>query len=352
MALKYYNQSLKALNSLFSITLASTLATTSLILLVSCSPQSPKLLPRLEVKLEKVTNTDTRISFNPQVDILFVVDDSISMDDKQRNLAANIQLFTSGVTGMSLLDYHIGVITTSLDSWSSGGRSSDGRLVGPPRFVDRNTPNAIMALQNNLQVGTNGSTTEKMFAPVVAALSQPLLTTTNKDFFRPDAHLALIFITDAEDQSEGLEPDAFYQFLLDLKNLDKKKLLVYGVHIPSIDDSCSRSGEDVPVRLERFFRIAGAKTFGLCDLDYGKKLANLGEDLVKRVGRLMYLSRPPVLSSIRVTYGSQIIANDTQHGWTFDPKHNALIFGQEIVWDKNQPQGTQVEVAFVAAEYN
>jgi hypothetical protein len=250
---------------------------------------------------------------------------------------------------MQLLDYHIGVITTTLDSWS-GSKNSGGRLVGNPIFIERATVQGVQQLKKNLLVETNGSGDEKMFDPVVAALTPPMVNQANQGFYRPDAHLAIIVITDTDDQSDVQDPDSFYQFLVALKAGDKNKILSYGVYIPLRDRACDRSGEIEPMRLERFFSLSGAKTFGLCDADYGQKLASVGDDLVERVGKTLLLSRAPNPATIVVRFGTMILPNDLTKGWVYDPRRNALIFGDEIDWG-SQPNGTQIEVDFDAAEY-
>jgi hypothetical protein len=319
------------------------------LLAAACAKESPKLAPYIEKPPEKVKDIGTTISFNPRVDILFVIDDSGSMEAKQKNLAKNIELFTNNLASMALLDYHIGVITTTMGAWS-GGKGGDGKLVGNPLYIERSTPMGIPALKRNLLVGTNGSGQEKMFEPLYAALTPPVLDNENLGFYRPDAHLAVIIITDTDDQSDSQDADSAYRFLLDLKKNDKNKILTYGVYIPTTDATCDRSGEEHPYRLERFFTITGARTFGLCDVDYGQKLAGIGDDLVQRVGKTLYLSRPPVLKTIVVRFGTIHLPNDPQKGWVYDPRRNALLFGSEIDWGA-QPPGTQIQVDFDAAEY-
>jgi len=143
--------------------------------LAACSPASPKLVEKPMGKFEKVSDKgDTKLIFTPMVDILFVVDDSGSMLPHQLNLSKNIDLYTSELQNNRVLDYRVGVITTSMDFWSPspGGQ---GKLVGPPTVIDRNTPDGIEKLAKNIMVGTNGSGIEQFFEPVRLALTPPLI---------------------------------------------------------------------------------------------------------------------------------------------------------------------------------
>jgi len=322
-------------------------------LITACSPESPKLVPPPEAKPERVRDTSgIKVSFNRSVDILFVIDDSGSMSGHQFNLAKNIGLFTAGINANQVLDYHIGVLTSNMDSppWRPApGYGWKGELNGSTKFITKKTPNASRELETNLKPGIDGSGTEVFFTPVQAALTPPLVNGANAGFYRPDSYLALVFLTDAEDQSR-LSASDFYKFLLNLKKGDADKIITYGVHIPSNISSCPRSGEPMPKKLEEFFKLTNATAFGLCDADFGVKLAELGADLVRRVSSVLYLSRPAQPHTIKVTFGTQTIPNHPDKGWIFDPSRNAILFGEEIEL-LPEPTGTEIEVDFVAAEY-
>jgi hypothetical protein len=329
----------------------SLLVVTATVAATACAPASPKLVPLPMVKKERVRNTGgSKVSFNRAVDILFVVDDSGSMMDHQANLAKNIQLFTQGIMANQILDYHIAVTSSNMDSdpyQPKPGYGWKGELNGVTKFVSRATPSGQSELERNLLIGTDGSGTEVFFTPVQAALTPPMVGGANRGFYRQDAYLAVIFLTDSEDQSQ-LSAQDFYRFLLNLKGGDASKIITYGVYIPTVDRTCNRSGEPAPRKLEEFYSLSKAQTLGLCDADYGIKLAELGADLVRRVGSVLYLSRPPQPDTIYVTFGSQVIPNDPVKGWVYDPSRNALVFGDDIEL-LPEPTGTQVEVDFTAA---
>ncbi|MEK7358314.1 MAG: hypothetical protein AAB250_17845, partial [Bdellovibrionota bacterium] len=97
-------------------------------MLIGCSEETPKLVEPQHVKREKVKDSGgEKYTFNPKVDILFVVDDSGSMDAHQQNLAKNIELFTKGLQNNQILDYHFGVLTSSMGGFGSGGSGGDGK---------------------------------------------------------------------------------------------------------------------------------------------------------------------------------------------------------------------------------
>jgi len=321
---------------------------------VSCSPQTPEAYLRPNPPDEKVVQENTEV-FDPTVDILFVIDNSGSMSAHQRNLATNVDKFTSTFINSSILDYNIGVVTTDMDgtSYGSGGRCC-GKLVGYVRVVTKATQNADMVLSENLlSPGTGGSAEEKSFDPVAAALTPPLINGFNAGFYRPDASLVVIFLTDAEDQSRDTDAKGLYELLLKLKGGNADRILAYGVIVPSNDTlNCRRDdGGARPRRIEDFLsRVVNKNNniMNICDPDYGVRLAGMAQDIVKRIGNVIYLNRPPDLKSIRVTYGTQTLPMDYEKGWSFDAKKNAVILGAKIPWG-SQPTGSRVKVFYNAA---
>lgn len=333
----------------------------SIALIAACSPESPKLKEQPTGKRESVKDVDETAKFNPKVDILFVIDDSGSMSTHQDNLSRNIPLFTAAIQANTILDYHIAVTSSTFNNGNPqhcmtgiaracGQGVLHGGISGI-NYIERSTPNGIAVLAQNMKIGTSGDSSERFFAPVRAALSQPLVDGLNKGFYRPDAALVVIFVTDAEDQSMNFGPDDYERFLVGLKKGDASRALTYGVIIGSTDGSgCARDESTLPTRIEKAITNMGGSQFGLCDADFGTKIANLAYDLVQKVSKVMYLTRAPDPSTISVTFGTQTIPNDLDEGWTYDPVRNALIFGDKLELTK-QPDGTELEVTFIAAQY-
>lgn len=317
--------------------------------LTACENATPKLVGEPPRETRKSEGAELQ-TFNPSVDILFVIDDSGSMYTHQKNLQDNVDLFTNGISSNKFVDYHIGVITTS-DTYSSSLGNGGGVLSGRTKYVDRSTVNGIDILKQNIMVGTSGSGWERVFDPMVMALTDPVLSKQNQGFYRSSAYLAVVIITDAEDQSDAYDAPGITQFLLNLKKGDSSKILSYGVVIPTNDlTGCSRDEYNrPPLRIEEFFSLTKGQFYGLCDLDYGTKLARIGSDLVERIGRRVLLDRRPIIDTVEVTYGSQVIEPDPEVGWSYDATDNAIVLGRKIQWTE-QPDGTTVQVYFKPAQ--
>ncbi|MEK6773935.1 MAG: vWA domain-containing protein [Bdellovibrionota bacterium] len=321
-----------------------------LVATISCSPQPSLLVPSPALHNQKVANDAFFI--DPKVDILFVIDNSGSMGVHQENLADNIDLFLAAFVDRVQVDYHIGVLTTDMDSNSAENTHCCGNLVGRTKFTDRSTPDGRFVLYRNLLVGVKGSGTEKVFDPIKAALSEPRLSNQNQGFLRPDAHLAVIIITDAEDHSEENSQN-LYDFLVRLKKLPEK-VLAYGAIIPSDITSCARDEAEVPRRLESFLSMtvnATKNIMSLCDPNFGKSLANLGNNIAKTIASTIFLVRAPILETIEVWYGTQQIPKDPKKGWSYDVAQNAIHLGDDIVWDTSQPSGTKIRISFEPTQF-
>lgn len=167
------------------------------------------------------------VRFKP-VDVLFVVDNSISMGDEQENLAQNFASFAAQIIGF--VNYRIAVITTDASNSPSEqqGFVMSGFSASPPyqlRSLDNtdcssanimhgcfrgdgavvasnmDLADQITAFEDNVRVGTCGSGEERAFAALLLALEEMQPGGCNEGFLRPDANLVIIFVSDEDDSS-------------------------------------------------------------------------------------------------------------------------------------------------------
>lgn len=139
-----------------------------------------------------------------QVDILWVVDNSNSMQVEQTLLADGFGSFISEIENTGA-DFHLGVITTDFDP----DDEARGQLLGSPAVI---TPSDdyLALFQERALVGLQGSGKEKGLAAAAYALSPIMTTGVNAGFLRQEANLLVVFVTDEEDCSDDgrLGPDA------------------------------------------------------------------------------------------------------------------------------------------------
>jgi len=269
-------------------------------------------------------------TFRPKLDILFVIDDSASMDTHQENLAVNIPKFTEAIGRAKFIDYHIGVITSDANSYSSAV-SCCGMLSGSPTYVDRNTPDGLNLLASNILVGTDGDSTERFFTPAEMALSEPNLSGYNVGFYRPDSLLVILFITDTDDQSDGVSASMFKDFLVKLKG-SEDKFFIGAAYIPKKDYATCSGESPSTTKLDDLFKMTNAQYFSLCAPDFGEKLATIGASIATKA-QTMLLDRVPKDGTISIMIGKKQLPEDVKAGWSYNPIRNSIEFGPDIKWE-------------------
>ena len=180
----------------------------------------------------RVEYKDIPVNLNRNIDIMFVIDDSGSMKDKQDNLAANFPNFIDVLNTIQggLPDVHIGVVSSDMGSKATNGGAASG--VGGCNVAGGKNGNLQLGMaggmindgdlfisdiklpDNSRQTNYNGSlntvfgsmarlgATGCGFEQHLHAMRRALENNpTNAGFIRPDAFLAVIFIADEDDCS-------------------------------------------------------------------------------------------------------------------------------------------------------
>jgi hypothetical protein len=273
----------------------------------------------------------------PEIDILLVVDDSGSMSSSQANIANNFDSFIQWASTLQV-DFHIGVTTTD----TTVNKPPDivkGCLRGNTKIITPQTPNMKSEFMKNVKVGTTGSATERGLEASYMALTTPELTGCNAGFYRQDAALSVIYVSDEPDQS--LQTVNFYiNFLINLKgprNPDKIRASAIG---PYTEADCQRRGDC------RYYAVAQALR-GVYDHiktnNWANTLSNLGA-ITFGYRTQFFLSRPADPTSIQVKVNGVIVNNAPDKGWTFDASANSVNFGKQAV----PPAGATIEITYKA----
>ena len=199
----------------------------------ACQDYGFEELPNSVIKEKRWTQT---ISIASEADILFVIDNSGSMVGEQVQLGESFGAFTSQLETYFSTEYHIGVITTGVESegcpdcaepypqsscmneTGEGGRMQDrlGENLGTidePDYVFTTDPDCgkIIDAGNKscfydsgkgiAMVGVNGCGYERGLSPVRKALDD-FAGNYNGGFLRENATLVVVVISDEEDCGE------------------------------------------------------------------------------------------------------------------------------------------------------
>ncbi len=178
-----------------------------------------------------------------QTDILFVIDDSGSMDEEQANLRDNLEAFINALAAAPIAnEFQIGVTSTSVEEYSGAQAYADGPArwkpypdgaliairqtalgvgnpgdviwsappagFGGPRILSASSPTLVDDFKANVRVGTYGSGKEQPFRAARLALSDRIADGSNAGFLRPGARLAVVFVGDEDDCTDTAAPFA------------------------------------------------------------------------------------------------------------------------------------------------
>lgn len=393
----------------------------------ACSPESaslsvekpiydePAQIPQYEYippqKFEWISEDggQSQLDFNPQLDILFVTDNSESMKSAQENLVQNIDRFTAGIVKNKMIDYHIG----SISVWDSSERylktKKDSYQIGDLRFIKDSkgqnfnrrfiTKNEKKLLASTLNIGVipydqGGPEFEEFLSPLSAALDKSGRGAVNDEFFREEAQLVVILLTDADDSSKDIVPEQLAKKLIDFKKGRAEKVAVYGVLVRPRDDDkykdwdlrihpkyhpecfdmtgktpknngqCSGFG---PTRLEQLIVAANAKVgtpdqirskhiMSIVSPKFGEDLGKIGSDIVvKTLKKEIFLSQRPRSDEkgqlmVRVRYGKQVIPQKEKGGWLYDPENNTIVLPGDIEYNYSEGARFTVELVPLATQ--
>jgi hypothetical protein len=153
------------------------------------------------------------------------------------------------------------------------------------------------------------------------------------DFLRANAHLAVIYLTDADDQSKLNQPEDLVNFLKSLK-VDPKLVSMNSIQIvPGISNCTTVATEPQGPRLSTAVSLLNGQLIDICDPEFGKKLSNLGSGISNSIIREIPLTAVPDFKTLEVRYGSTALAaGDLHYGWIYDSVKNVVILGDKIHW--------------------
>ncbi len=223
------------------------------------------------------------VSTNRDIDILFVVDNSKSMDEEQRSLRRNFPEFVRVLESIGdLPDLHLGVVSSDVGTapYAVGdceGNGDDGLLQLPAAcqpltdgaryIIDLADPDAPGGRTVNFatatlaeqfgcmaELGYGGCGFEQHFESMRRALDG-----RNGDFLRDDAFLAVIFIQD-EDDCSAFDRAVFDKDDPDLGPLANFRCFEYGVRCEPDDPRAPGPRQDCAPRADSAY-IEDVRTY-------------------------------------------------------------------------------------------
>lgn len=296
--------------------------------LVACSGQQFGLEPA-------ASDFSQQITYSKQVDILFVVDSSSSMESRQAKLAGLVDEFIA-LLESSGLDYQIAVTTMDMSSKGEQGRFL--AQVGTSRILVKGQPQLAALLKGRIQVGGNGSPVERGSEAMMSAIAQP-------DFLRPNSLLNVVMLSDEEDKSDSTLDYA--------KKLDSiRPPLPYGdrswiLHFMGVlpgDPYCKTSEWNFSSPGMHYIELANSSagtTGSICNPNFVDALKNVRARVLEVVTEYP-LDRLPKTESIVVTVNGANVQQGDINGWTYYTPANSIRFHGTAI----PAAGAKIHVAF------
>ena len=278
----------------------------------------------------------------PKVDLLMVIDNSGSMAEEQHALAANLDHLWNRIA-LANADFHIAITSTGMDPYTAGWSQCPGGASGGEggRFfpVDNSRPRLLtpqtLDVKNVLFQNTNVGQChwkEQFTEPVVAALSDPLISATkvpgtpwpadgNAGFLRDDARLALLAVSDSDDDIDVANPPPVSYLIDKLRTLKHGALDLVSFAGIVATEPCS-TVEAVGTRYMEISRQLKGQIFDICKLDnFGTMLDNALGGLLQPLSSFPLSSHPKDPAAIVVAVNGAAVS-----GWSYDATANRLLF--------------------------
>jgi hypothetical protein len=282
--------------------------------------------------LYKQMAQSVKVNEYKKVDILFVIDNSGSMEYEQKSMASRVRNFLDVVKG---LDWQIAVTTTDPVHKTLG----DGRLV--PLYGKTNSyilnsamtdADARYTLGMTLQRPEVGSGYEQGILSAYRAVERSVAAAgTNANFIRSDSQLAVVLISDEDESANGPknDPAIFVKYIQ--TTFGGQKAMSFHSIIARPDDKACLSGEGYSAgyRYEQISKLTGGVIGDVCATDYAAQVQGIAEG-VRKTLKSLSLTCTPVIDSMR----SLLVLKD---GQVYNGTRK--VEGLNLVFDDMLPAG-------------
>ena len=251
-----------------------------------------------------------------KLDIVWIIDNSGSMADEQDDLGTNFSAFIDEFITKDV-DFKMAITTTDVSSSYKKGRMVNGSDIKlTSAMAKKNEYQFKNDFMNLVRVGTSGSGNEKGLEA-----SEGFMQKYASSFLRQDAYLAVVVLSDEEDQSPNLISD----YTNYLKSFKTEAGLVKFYTIADINKTSAKSS-GITVGAERY-KLASNQTAGVIANirdDFYQSLTSMGDSILNLLDSFA-LGFEPVSGSLKV-YVNGVLSSDytydaSSRSIKFDPNH-------------------------------
>lgn len=309
-----------------------------------------------------------------KVDILWVIDNSNSMKPLQNSLRANVGSFIEGLS-VSGLDFQLGITSTDACLPSKASNLTDelcpdhytktaerGALVGErgKKVMYARDRDVVEKFQRLANLGINGSPFEHGLTSTKLAMERALRG-DNEDFLRKDAFLAIVIVSDEEDDGVGLSMSnerginywtrnkTRYRFtskdLVDYLKVVKpgnafSVSSIVGTYNDQSELCESENGRAYELGSEYMTasKLTGGITESICEPDWSASLRRIADSVDSRIKSVL-LESVPVAGSLEVQVDGIRVTT-----WSYNPARNIVQFSEVPA------AGSQIAINYLTTE--
>ncbi len=265
---------------------------------------------------------DTSTATALQVDFVWVVDNSASMQEEQQALALAADTFFAALQ-RSRIDYRLGVVATDGEALRGGGFTSD-----------------LDTFKARVRVGINGNGQEQGLEYALRALERASTATEAEARLRPEAVPVVVFYTDEE--SSNLRSIADYR--MGFQQFGALPFAICGLR-PRGCTSVGRGAARVGELYIQLVESLGGGVASICAEDLTRPIEQI---LIAAAGAASRtrLSNTPLSGSIEVQLPTGLVPRSQRDGFDYEPSSNTLLF----YGDGTLPEGTPFRAAYLKWE--
>ena len=292
----------------------------------------------------------------PKTDVLWVIDNSCSMDEEQTALTNNFDAFINYFIG-SGLDWHVGVVSMDM---SRNDHKGQLQMAGGLTYLDESSPSPVALFREMAAMGTSGSGSEQGLDSSYSALEEHR-NGFNQGFYRDDAILNIIVISDEEDQSNDIGLSEYISWLRNLKRDEEDVTFssIVCLQVGTLNNVTCNTGIFSAMTVgSRYVTVTQALNGVLWDIretDWAEVLEELGE-LAVGLKREFFLSDIPIPETLNVWVEIPDIAGEgmltysfKQHiDYVYSNTRNSITF---ITYLPPQYSQVHIEYSLLSSDY-
>jgi len=263
------------------------------------------------------------------LDLLFVVDDSGSMCGKTQALTEGFDAFVQQLDSQAV-NYHVGVISMNVVDEAVRGHLNEGDSNQVPLFITPDTPDVPGTFAKLADLGCDGGPncgglgggcTDEKEAGLFAmwyALTPPLVNGWNAGFMREDAQLAVVALSNEDDQGP-FDAEFYSDFLTGLKGVWNSNMVHFNAIVGLENPACEEAYPGL--RYVAVAEATGGTALDICTQDFQdlvNSIGNIGQSLKTQ----FFLTRLPAIGTLQVSVDGEPCPD----GWTWDAASNAIVF--------------------------